>query len=323
VPKTDVTIIMSPREQFGFTKRSVESLYSDQNIPFDFICIDGGSPQEVRDYLRSESERRGFKLIRKPYFLTPNEARNLVLDEIKTRYVVFIDNDVVFAPMWLTHLLQCAEETGAAIVTPLVCIGEPVHTKIHMAGADASITVRDGKRVFHETHHFLDSLVTEVGEQLIRKPVELAEFHCMLVKTEVIKKLGKFDENLKSTSEHTDFCLTVREQGGTIMIEPRAVVTQIFGLPISWSDLKFFFCRWSDEWTIDSERYFHKKWNTVFDESVLKYFVRPRRRHAFPKVCRVLQAIVGWRISGWLIDRVAEVFVWSAKRDRAAALGHS
>ena len=321
MPKPDVTIVMSPRERFHLTRRSIESLYDDQGVPFDFICVDGGSPRAVRNYLRAESRRRNFKLIRTPHYLAPNEARNLALDEVKTRYTVFVDNDVVVAPGWLDYLVRCADETNAAIVSPLTCIGEPVHTTIHMAGGEASVIVEGEQRLFHETHRFPNRPIAEVRDQLVRELTELAEFHCMLVRTEWLARLGPFDENLKATFEHDDFCMLVRQQGGVVMIEPRSLVTQVFGPPLSLSELKFFYCRWSDEWAAESERYFHKKWGTVFDDRVLREYVVHHRRHALPGLRRAVRALAGWRISEWVLYRVEDFFVWRAMRDRAVAPG--
>lgn len=314
MPKTDITIIMSPRERFNLTQRSIESLYADPGADFDFICVDGGSPWAVRDYLAAESRRRGFKLIQSPHYLAPNEARNLALDNVKTKYVAFVDNDVDFAPQWLKYLVECIEETGAAIVSPLLCIGEPVHTKVHMAGGDASVIVKDGKRVFHEEHHFPNRPLAEVRDKLVRRETELAEFHCMLVRTEWVKRHGRFDENLKATYEHVDFSMDVRQRGGIIMLEPRAVVTNVYGPPLSLSELAYFYYRWGDEWSIGSERHFHKKWNTVFDDHVFQDFVVWHRRDALPRFRQTVRAVVGWRISEWLLYRVEDAFVWSAKR---------
>ena len=89
IPK--VTVVMSPRERFSLTERSITSLFGDLSVPFDFICVDGGSPASVRDYLQHEATRRSFRLIRTDYYLTPNEARNLATEQVRTRYVVFID----------------------------------------------------------------------------------------------------------------------------------------------------------------------------------------------------------------------------------------
>ena len=140
-----MTIVMSPRERFSLTLRSTESLHSDLSVPFAFICVDGGSPPAMRNHLRAEAHRRGFQLIRTEHYLTPNEARNLGLAEVKTPFVVFVDNDLVVEPGWLEHLLRCADETGAEIVAPLICEGEPLHTTIHMAGGDARLIVENGE----------------------------------------------------------------------------------------------------------------------------------------------------------------------------------
>ena len=316
LPMPSVTVVMSPRERFSLTQRSIESLYDDVSVPFDFICVDGGSPASVRKYLRREALRRGFRLIPTKHYLTPNEARNLAIKQVRTRYVVFIDNDLVVAPEWLSHLLSCAEETGADIVAPITCIGEPVHARIHMAGGDARFAEENGRRVFRESHHFANRALAEVRDQLVRGPCELAEFHCMLVRTSLFERLGPLDENLKSLCEHTDFCLTVRQQGGTVMFEPSAVVTYLAGPRLLLSDLPFFFYRWSVEWTVDSERYFHEKWGTSFDASIVRFFVVPHRRHAWPRLRRVLQTLLGWTATEFIFEHLAGLMIWWAKRRR-------
>jgi GT2 family glycosyltransferase len=314
----DVTVVMSPRERFSLTRRSIESLYADRSVPFEFICVDGGSPAGVHRYLRDTAKQRGFRLIRRPYYLAPNEARNLAIGEIGTRYTVFIDNDVVLAPGWLGHLRSCAEETGADIVAPLVCEGEPVHTIVHMAHSDASIVVENGKRLFREEHGFAHRAVAEVRDKLVRAPSGQAEFHCMLVRTELLRRLGPFDENLKALSEHTDFCLTARAAGSVVMFEPRAVVTYVVGPRMTISDVAFFYYRWSDEWTVDSERYFHEKWQTEFDARLVRDFVGPQRRHAWKRLRRLAHATIGWTLGEKLFDGIAELMIRRARRLREA-----
>ena len=319
-PIPSVTVVMSPRERFSLTRLSIESLFSDLSVPFDFICVDGGSPASVRDYLRREAERRGFRLIRTEYYLTPNEARNLAVKQVKTAYVIFIDNDLIVARGWLSHLLLCAEETNAAIVAPLICIGEPVHSRVHIAGGDARFVEENGRRIFQESHQFANRAVAEVRDKLGRGPCELAEFHCMLTRKSVLDRLGPLDENLKSVSEHTDFCLTVRQAGGIVIFEPNSVVTYLVGPPLVLSDIPYFYYRWSDEWSIDSERYFHEKWGTVFNDRITRGFVTEHRRLVWPSFRRVMQILLGWRINEFLFDHLVAVMIWWPRRRRARFL---
>ena len=131
-----ITIVVSPRERFSCTRESLESIYEHTKIPFKLVYIDGNSPAKVRRYLEAQALAKDFQLIRTDYYLYPNQARNLGLHQVNTKYVVFIDNDVIVSPEWLNHLVQCAEETGATIVGPLACQDKPLHEIVHCAGGE-------------------------------------------------------------------------------------------------------------------------------------------------------------------------------------------
>jgi GT2 family glycosyltransferase len=312
----NVTVVMSPRERFSATERAIEALFSDMSVPFDFICVDGGSPARVRDYLRRESDRRNFRLIRTEHYLTPNEARNLGAKHVTTPYLVFVDNDLVVAPGWLGLLLRCAEETGAEIVSPLTCIGEPLHTRVHMAGGDARITEENGQLIFREKHRFLDRPVAEVRDQLVREPCDLVEFHCMLTRKSVFDRFGPLDENLKTIYEHVDYCLAVRQAGGTVMHEPNACVTYVIGPRLTFSDLRYFCFRWNAEWSADSERHFHAKWGTVYSDRVAGDYVAKHRHRPWWRLRSRMLGIVGWRITEFLLGSFSALLSRWGRRSR-------
>lgn len=280
-----VTIVVSPRERFSYTRESLESLYEHTETPFSLIYVDGNSPAMIQQYLEVQAQAKGFQLLRTETFLAPNEARNLALDLVETEYVLFIDNDVVVTPGWLDRLLECAAETKASVVCPLTCIGNPLHETIHLAGGEARIVLEQKpgktkvKRKVHEKHHFVNRPVAEVREQLHRNQCEFAEFHCMLVRTEIFLRTGKLDEALLSTREHIDFCMSVTQTGGTIYCEPASVVTYVPG-PLQWSDFMFFMLRWSDAWEVASLEHFRSKWELTEDKYFKKRYSRlGQRRH--------------------------------------------
>ncbi|NJR22880.1 MAG: glycosyltransferase [Richelia sp. CSU_2_1] len=280
-----VTIVVSPRERFSYTRESLESIYQHTETPFNLIYVDGNSPEPIQKYLENQAQKKGFQLLRTEAYLSPNEARNFALDRTETEYVLFIDNDVVVTPGWLDRLLECAAETKASVVCPLTCIGNPLHETIHLAGGEARIVLEQKpgktkvKRKVHEKHHFVNRPVAEVREQLHRNQCEFAEFHCMLVRTEIFTRIGKLDEKLLSTREHIDFCMSVTNAGGTIYCEPASVVTYVPG-PLQWSDFTFFMLRWSDAWEVASLEHFRDKWNLTEDKYFKKRYSRlGQRRH--------------------------------------------
>jgi GT2 family glycosyltransferase len=282
-----VTIGVVQRERFSLTRESLESLYAATSVPFELIYVDAGSPRHVRRYLEAQASARGMQLIQRPHYVSPNCARNLVLVRATTPYLVLVDNDVIFAPGWLDALLDCAEATGADVVTPLICIGRPVHTRIHVAGGLTTIFEAGGGRRLKEVQRLESTPLASVRGQLVREPTELAEFHCVFARRSLFDRIGPFDEALLSTSEHLDFSLAVRHAGGSILFEPGALVTYLAPPPLALTDIPYFTLRWSDAWNLASEQRFHQKWNLSFDDHVVRFGVR-HRRLAFRRLRRVV-----------------------------------
>ena len=262
-----VTIAVVPRERFSYTQQSLESVYKYTTIPFHLVCVDGGSPGYVRRYIEAEARRRGFDLIRTGFYLSPNRARNMALKQVRTEYVVFLDNDVQVGPGWLENLLRCAEETGASVVSALTCQGTPADEIVHCAGGDCHISVGgDGRRHLIEKIHLQGQRVSDVRSQLRRTETELAGFHCMLVRSQIFEQIGKLDEGLLNTKEYVDFCMTVAQNGGSVYLEPTAVVTYYLGsVPLKWTDIPFYELRWSKACLLASLRHLREKWSLAED----------------------------------------------------------
>lgn len=286
--KPEVTLVVVPRERFSYTRQSLESIYQYTKYPFSLVYIDGNSPKHIQEYLQEQAQEKKFLLVRSDHYLAPNQARNIGLKYAKTKYLVFVDNDIHVAEGWLEKLVQCAEETEAAVVCPLVCIGKNLHSKIHLAGGEARIVleVKNDKmrRKVHEKHYFVNRPVAEVQDQLQRRQCEFAEFHCMLVRTDIFDRIELLDEKLLSTREHIDFSMTVTNLGEKIYCEPNSVVTYVPDSGFEWSDLPYFMLRWSDAWEISSLEHFMQKWDlTKKDKYFKKRYKRlgQRRHQAF------------------------------------------
>jgi GT2 family glycosyltransferase len=316
-----VTIVVVPRERFSLSARSLETLYRETEPPFRLVYVDAGFPSRIRHHLESESRRRGFQIVRTEHYLSPNQARNLGLRLVTTKYVVFLDNDVIVTPGWLRTLVTCAEETDASVVGPLYLMGELTQQIVHMAGGTVEFEGNGGVPVFREHHHFPHTPLSAIEEPLIRRAVDVVEFHCMLVRREVFTRLGRLDEGLLSANEHIDLCLSVKQSGGLVYLEPRAVVTYIGPRPLAASDLPYFLLRWSDAWNAASIRHFNRKWNVRVEDDFSTWLTDHRRTFLEP-LHRQLHRVVGWRIGTW-IERVLvhpvetasnRLIVWAASK---------
>ncbi|MGD9764943.1 MAG: glycosyltransferase family 2 protein [Candidatus Binatia bacterium] len=295
-----VTIAVIPRERFSFTARSLDNICRETEFPFHLLCIDGRSPRAARRALRERAEQYGGEVVRAEQYLTPNEARNLALRQVRTPYVVFIDNDALVTPGWLRALIECAEETGAAICGPLQLIGELSEQRVHLAGGTAHIAEENGRRRFRDCHHHPGANAAEVAPALVRQRTEMIEFHCMLVRMEVFERLGPLDERLLNMMEHADLCLAARAAGLSVFFEPRSVVTYVPPPPLAFADLPYFILRWSEDWTRKSLAHFAAKWQLDPSDSGLEpsaTFASWHRRLPLRQARAALKQVLGGRFA--------------------------
>lgn len=279
VTKPQVTIVVVQRERFSQTEPSLESIYQNTTVPFELIYVDGKSPRHLKRYLQDQSQQKGFRLIRQERYIPTNEGRNLALSLVNTPYVVFVENDLIVAPGWLENLMACAEETGAWAVGPLYCESLPVHQRIHMAGGEAHVYEKNNKRYLHERHRFRGQKVAEYRPKLQREPIELIEFHCILMRVDKLREVGGCDEGIKTAPSHIDMCMTIRDRGGSVYFEPDAVVTYITPPPLNLADIPFFNYRWSDNLNRESLEYFRQKWNLSEDDPFISRHYRWMAHH--------------------------------------------
>ena len=306
-----VTLVIVPRERFSCAQTSLESIYEHTQVPFNLVYVDGNSPPHVQQYLQAQAAEKQFQLIRTDYYLYPNQARNLGAAAVRTPYLVFVDNDVIVTPGWLKSLLSCAETTGAAVVGPLMCQHEPIHSEIHFAGGETHIWVdKTGRRRLREKMYSQGKSVSAVQPILTRTETELAEFHCVLVRRRVLEKLGGLDEMMLNTKEHLDFCMSVRELGGTVYFEPTSLVTYVPGPPLVWSDLHYYMLRWSDAWTLTSLHRLRDKWQLAEDA----YFTTKYKRLGWRRKMTIIAPVIFRLTFGLYSPKLERFMMWFEHR---------
>jgi GT2 family glycosyltransferase len=316
-----VTIVMTSRERFSLTAESLERVYETAGYPFDLVYVDAGSPPVVARRVTELAARRGFQVVRVQHIISPNHARNLGIQNASGTYIAFVDNDVDFRDGWLAALVACAEEEKAAVVGPLYLQGPLADSVVHMAGGDMTFEGTWGSRSFTQVQrHFLDKLANVPAAELTRQECDIIEFHCALVRREVLSRVGWMDEGLLTTREHLDFCLRVQALGGKIYFEPAATMTYLTPPPFTGTDLRYFLIRWSDLWTRQTLVHFAQKYGITpaYVDRVAK--TRARRQHlVFQWLRPQLERRVGRSATDVLIKFLATVEPWYTQRLASAA----
>jgi hypothetical protein len=263
-----VTVIVTPRERFSVARRAFASVAANTSDRHHFVYVAGGAPDHVRLFLEGACARPNHELIVRPHFLAPNAARNLGLARADTKYVVFLDNDVVVEPGWLDALVRCAEEEDADLVGPVCLIGEPTDQNLHSFGGTLALEDRDGRTNLRERHHFGPICLRSTSQRLTRLRSDYAEFHCALLRRSVFERIGPLDETVKGAAEHIDLALHLRSIGGRGFAEPAAMVSY---LPLGYTvgDLAAYETRWSSDWHFPTMKHLVAKWGLARNADLL------------------------------------------------------
>jgi GT2 family glycosyltransferase len=291
-----VTAICVPRDHYHDAVNSLDALLQHTGAPFELVYVIGRAPRDVRDHVRREAARVGFTVIERDRHLVPNHARNLAMAEVDTEYVAFLDNDTIVTPGWLSSLISCADETGAALVGPLQLIGALEKGIVHLAGGFIEIDDSVSPHPIRRTHRYQAQPVDQLPVPLDRARCDFAEYHCMLARTDVLRAIGPLDERFLTAREVEDLAFQVARQGGEVWFEPESLVTFEPPTSLRWSEVGFISRRWGERANRQSFEYFLEKYDLDRSELTALGFANAQRRPMFGSIRRV----VGRLGSDWL-----------------------
>jgi GT2 family glycosyltransferase len=289
------TIVMTVRERHALAVQAIESVVRHTMHPYRFIYADVQSPDWLREWLASRSGELGLEVVRFDEPLWPQEVRRRIAGTLDTDYVVFLDNDLLVEDGWLESLVACADETGAGIVGPLYLMGGAMQPAlIHMAGGKLTETPAEGGRVLDARHLLVNTDPVKVAGELARRPCDFLEYHCMMIRRELLREGGLLDPSIFCVHEHVDTALAARQRGYDVFIEPSARVTYRAFEEYMLDDLPLFRERWSIEAAEASIGAFCRKWGVVNDDrsfGILRAFVRGHVKEVDPiRVATVARA---------------------------------
>jgi GT2 family glycosyltransferase len=188
-----------------FTKKCVDSVQKNTHgIDYRFIFVDNNSTDETVKFLEQipnsilikNDINRGFA-----------KAMNQGLEKVSAKYTVWLNNDTIVTPNWLTKMINYLEKNPKWGAVGPVSNGTGFIQKVEGL----------------ETKNY--SAIKNFG-QLINKKFKdsVIEFHriagfCIVMKSELITKVGKIDETFNHGGyDDDDYCKRIRDKGYKILI---------------------------------------------------------------------------------------------------------
>jgi hypothetical protein len=247
-----VAVVVVLRDRFSMFPRCLEALYAYTNVRFHVIVVAGGTDRKTQEYLHQlQLQKDNMSVLLVDRLLMQGEARNLAIRQADERFCLVLENDTIVRENWLTPMLECMREEGAAAVTPLIWW----YRGIHAAGCMFEEREKNGTVFFHHK-------IMYTG--IHRKRIDYPENHCVLIDRQLLPRTDIFDD---VEPFDVDLGLTLQKYGLSVFLEPRSMVT--YSAPPPWEvrDIPPFKLRWDAALWEARNRLFMKKWGVTYDPS--------------------------------------------------------
>ena len=213
-----VSVVICFYNNVAVTKRCLAAL--SQNTPpgqYETILVDDGSEDPDAGTFASMP---GIRLVRAEDNQGFTKSANLGASWAEGEYLVFLNNDTEVQAGWLDALLDAATDgfnvgaVGAMLIYP-----------------DGTIQEAGGVIWSDATGmNFGRGDAPDKSEYRYRREVDYCSGACLLVRKDLFKSIGGFDEGFSpGFYEDTDLCFAIRELGHTVLYEPRAQVVHVEG----------------------------------------------------------------------------------------------
>lgn len=194
-----ISIITLCYNQIKYTKKCLRSIFKYSTIPYELIIVNNNSNDGTNEYL---AKLKGIKVINNKTNLGFSKGCNQGIKAAKGKYIVLLNNDTLVTPNWLEKMLLYARARK-----DIGIVGPSTNSTYGIQCLD-KIPYNSVKDMIKWSK--INSLIN-YGEW---KETKLLSGFCMLIKKEVINKIGFFDTNYGlGCFEDYDFCKRAKEAG--------------------------------------------------------------------------------------------------------------
>jgi GT2 family glycosyltransferase/tetratricopeptide (TPR) repeat protein len=204
------SIIVLCCNEIEYTRLCLESVIRHTRLPYELVLVENGSTDGTLAFLEELSTRPGpgrVVVIRNETNVGFAAGCNQALARARGRYLVFLNNDAVVTPGWLVEIVRWAlhDWPKVGLVGPVSNYAPPPQL------VEAGYRGLDG----------LDAFAGRWRQQHAGQAlgVERLTGFCLLVRREVLKRVGAFDECYgHGFFEDDDLCVRAREAGFGLLV---------------------------------------------------------------------------------------------------------
>ncbi|MFT6287264.1 MAG: GT2 family glycosyltransferase [Alcanivorax sp.] len=216
-----ISIVILSLMRLPHTRRCIEALYRHTALPIELVIVDMGSNDAVLSYLDMLCSREpNVTVLKNDRNIGTAAGRNQGAAQVNGDWLVFLDNDAEVTHGWLEALL--AFDSGVNVG---VCVPKLLSSLREVLVAPNSVVdgiSRNGNPVIG----FRLERSYSAGDAAINQDCVVPWYPttCLMVRSEIFRRVGGFDENIFLAEEDKDLCLSIRQLGYQIAYAPKAEV---------------------------------------------------------------------------------------------------
>jgi GT2 family glycosyltransferase len=204
------SIVMLMHNQWHHTEKCLQSLEMYSDRPYELILVDNASTDGTVEKLRTYIQRHpNHKLILNHENTGFPRGNNLGFSIASGQYIIWLNNDTVVTPHWLSRIEQIFLEN------PDVGLVGPVTNQ-----------VVGPQLIAHVPYHDRESLESFSQERFAQFGAQTVELHriigyCLAHRRVVLESIGGLDEHFgRGNFEDDDFSVRARQAGFKIVMTP-------------------------------------------------------------------------------------------------------
>ncbi len=227
-PDSKISIIIPTRDQIDLLKRCIESIEQKSTFHnYEIIIVDNGSIEPATlDYFAEKP----FQVLRDDAEFNFSRLNNLGARNANGNHLLFLNNDTeVISPAWLEAMLEHSQraQVGAVGAKLLYPNGLIQHAGIVLGGPNLSEHINLFSEIYSHGDYGLADVVRNFSA---------VTGACLMMRADVFREIGGFDEQLAVTYNDVDLCLKARDHNYLVVYTPYAVLYHREGVSVLSQD---------------------------------------------------------------------------------------
>jgi GT2 family glycosyltransferase/glycosyltransferase involved in cell wall biosynthesis len=216
-----VSIVIPTFNNLELTRQCLDAIErTTGGVGHEVIVVDNASSDDTPAFLRAAEQAGRVRVVLNDENLGFSRACNQGAELARAEFVLFLNNDTIPHAGWLEGMLASADSDPTIGITGAKLLYD--NGTIQHAGVVCGS--RDGDPFPYHVYLCQPADAPHVNRE---REFQMVTGACLMIRRELLERIGGFDEGYTNGHEDLDLCLRAREAGSRVVYSPDSVVTHL------------------------------------------------------------------------------------------------